>query len=50
VRLRELRERRADDPVALEVIEMHEREMDIHRRYSDYYGYIFYVGQVEDTS
>ena len=40
-----LREAYRDDPKALEVIELHQREMDLYRQYSDYYGYAFFVMQ-----
>jgi SAM-dependent methyltransferase len=35
-----------NDPTALEVIADEETEMDLHRRYADFYGYVFYVMQV----
>jgi SAM-dependent methyltransferase len=38
-----LRHRYRDQPDLLEVIEMHQREIDLFRTYSDYYGYEFYV-------
>jgi ubiquinone/menaquinone biosynthesis C-methylase UbiE len=33
-------------PEAHPVLQMEEREIDLYGRYSDYYGYVFYVGQV----
>lgn len=30
---------------ALAILEMEIREIDLYRKYSDYYGYVFYVGQ-----
>jgi SAM-dependent methyltransferase len=44
-RLQGLRERYAQDPGKLEVIELIQKEIDIYRKYSDYYGYVFYVMQ-----
>ncbi|MFC1896788.1 SAM-dependent methyltransferase, partial [Thermodesulfobacteriota bacterium] len=40
-----LREDYKDNPEALVMIELHEREIDLFRKYSDYYGYVFYVTQ-----
>ena len=34
-----------DDPEALQVVDMEKVEMEMHRHYSDYYGYVFYVMQ-----
>lgn len=45
-RLGLLREKYRDNSEALAVVELHEREIDFYRKYSDYYGYIFYVMQV----
>jgi len=42
------RERHADDPVADAVAEQSEREMEMHRRYSDAYGYVFFVARRDD--
>ncbi len=44
-RLPALREKHAHDPRALAVVQSHEREIDIYRRYSDSYGYVFFVMQ-----
>lgn len=46
-RLRALRHAYADDPQALAVVELHEREIDMYRKYSDWYGYVFFVMQVD---
>lgn len=35
-------------PEAQPVFDQHRREMEIHRQYADYYGYVFYILQVED--
>ncbi len=45
VRLPVLRERYASDPVALQLLAEQEREIDIYRRYSQSFGYVFYVLQ-----
>jgi SAM-dependent methyltransferase len=42
-----LRDRFRDQPDLLEVVEMHQREIDLFRTYSDYYGYEFYVMRAE---
>jgi SAM-dependent methyltransferase len=42
-RIEIIRERYGDDPIAAAVIESHERERDMHRRYADYYGYVFFI-------
>ena len=41
-----LTEKYRHDPEALAMVELHEKEIDIYRRYSDYYGYVFYITQV----
>ncbi len=41
-----LREEYKDNPKALAVVEFHQREIDLYRQYSDYYGYFFYVMEV----
>lgn len=33
------------DPVALNVLNMETEEMHLHKKYSDYYGYVFYIMQ-----
>lgn len=35
-----------DDPEKLAVIELHQQEIDLYRQYSAYYGYVFYIMQV----
>ena len=35
------------DNEALEVLEMAEKEIEMYRRYSDYYGYVFYIAERE---
>jgi len=42
-----LRQKYTDDPVAIEVIQMEEREIGLYRRYSGYNGYVFYVAQID---
>lgn len=34
-----------DDPAALEVLEAEAQEIELYRKYSEYYGYVFYVMQ-----
>jgi SAM-dependent methyltransferase len=41
-----LREKYRDDPEALAVLRLHEVEIDMFRKYSDFYGYVFYVMKV----
>ncbi len=38
-----LREKYANDTAALGVVESHEQEIELFRKYSDYYGYVFYL-------
>lgn len=40
-----LRARFRDDSQALEVLAEEEAEMELHRKYGEYYGYVFYVMQ-----
>jgi hypothetical protein len=42
-----LRPQYASDPDALKVLDLHQLEMDLSRRYSDYYGYVFYILAVD---
>jgi len=42
-RLARLRRTYSDDPEILAVVELHQREIDLYREYSAYYGYVFYV-------
>jgi ubiquinone/menaquinone biosynthesis C-methylase UbiE len=42
-RLATLRKESGNDTEALAVVELHEREIDMYRSYSDYYGYLFFV-------
>jgi len=46
-RLRALRGAYAEDPEALAMVELHEREIDLYRKYSDWYGYVFYVMRID---
>ena len=46
-RLPTLREKYRADAEALEIMKMEEKEIDIYRRYSDYYGYVFYIAEKE---
>lgn len=49
-RLEELRPKYADDGEARQVLEMTEQEIDLHRRYAEYYGYVFYAGRSNVTA
>jgi len=44
-RLRSFREKYAADPEKIEVIESIQMEIECYRRYSSYYGYVFYLMQ-----
>lgn len=44
-RLRSFRENCATDPEKLEMLESFRMEIDIYRKYSSYYGYVFYLMQ-----
>ena len=44
-RLEPLKAKYKDDSAALEVLEMEKIEIDLYREYSDYYGYVFYIGK-----
>jgi len=41
------REKYKGNPEALAVVELHEVEIDIYRKHSDFYGYVFYVMQID---
>jgi ubiquinone/menaquinone biosynthesis C-methylase UbiE len=42
-RLITLRRKYDDDPEALKYLEIEELEIEFYRKYSDYYGYVFYI-------
>ena len=42
-RLQSIREKYASDPDKLEWVESAQTEIDLYRRYSSYYGYVFYL-------
>lgn len=44
-RLQEFRKRFHDQPEKLEYVEYIQSEIDIYHRYSDYYGYVFFIMQ-----
>ena len=46
-RLPRLSEKYQADREALEVVEMHKKEIEMYRRYSDFYGYVFYIAEKE---
>ncbi|MDY7033651.1 MAG: class I SAM-dependent methyltransferase [Thermodesulfobacteriota bacterium] len=43
-----LREKYKHNPDAIAIIESHDREIDFYRKYSEYYGYVFYIMQTKD--
>jgi len=47
VKLQSLKSEYSDDEEALQFITVEETEMEMFRKYSDYYGYVFYVLQIE---
>ena len=47
VKLQSLKSEYRDDAEALKFITVEETEMEMFRKYSDYYGYVFYVLQVK---
>jgi len=40
-----MKEKYKNNSCALEVLETEIREIDLYRKYSDYYGYVFFIGQ-----
>ena len=44
-KLSPMREKYRDQPEALSVIEAEQMEIDLFRRHSDYYNYVFYIAQ-----
>jgi hypothetical protein len=42
-----IRKKYQDHPDALSVADMESREIEYYRKYSDYYGYVFYVMKAE---
>ncbi len=42
-RISELREKHSQEPAILEVLDGEQKEIDLYRRHSDTYGYVFYV-------
>ena len=47
VKLQSLKSEYRDDEEALQFITVEEMEMEMFRKYSDYYCYVFYILQVE---
>ena len=43
-----LRQKYDGDQEALQVLKMQEEEMELYRRYSSYYGYVFYVAEKKE--
>lgn len=48
VRVKELKEKYAKNEEAMEVLKMVDLEIYMYRKYSDYYGYVFYIIQRAD--
>ena len=44
-----LKTKYGDDEEAMNVLVSHEREIDMYRKYSEYYGYVFYIMQAESS-
>ena len=44
-RVMRMKEKYKNNSTALEVLETEMREIDLYRRYSDYYGYVFFIAQ-----
>jgi SAM-dependent methyltransferase len=44
-RIETLREKYADNPEAGRVLDLEYAEIELYRHYSDWYGYVFYIGQ-----
>jgi ubiquinone/menaquinone biosynthesis C-methylase UbiE len=42
-----LKSKYTDDDEAVNVLASHELEIDMYRKYSEYYGYVFYIMQIE---
>lgn len=49
-RIENLKEKYQDVPEALQILTMEEREIDLFRRYGDYYSYVFYIAQLSDKT
>lgn len=47
-KLADLEARYRDDPEALRVLALEKQEIDMYRRYSDCYGYVFYIARRKD--
>jgi SAM-dependent methyltransferase len=47
-RLPGLREKYCGNPEAKAMLDATQKECDIHRKYSDWYGYVFYLMQIDD--
>ena len=49
-RVAKLRSKYACDPDALRILDMKSQETELYRKYSDYYGYVFYVMQRDSVA
>jgi hypothetical protein len=45
-----LREKFRESPESLDSIDATQKEIDMYRKYSDWYGYVFYVGQAGEKN
>jgi hypothetical protein len=39
-------ERNGHDPLAMQLIEAEKQEINLYRKFKDYYGYVFYVARL----
>jgi ubiquinone/menaquinone biosynthesis C-methylase UbiE len=46
-RLNQLEAKYRDDPDASKILSSHKKEIDLYHQYSDYYGYVFYILQMD---
>lgn len=49
-KIERMKNRYQNDPAALEVLEIEAQEIELYRKYSEYYGYVFYVMQTNEIN
>ena len=49
-RVMQMKEKYKNNKSALEVLDLEMKEMDLYRKYSKYYGYVFFIGQAHPKS
>lgn len=49
-RIQQIEAKYAENSDALKIIESHRQEIDLYRQYSDYYGYVFYILQANQSA